>query len=145
MFILQVGPFLLVLGEEAHANGLSVSLLERLHKHYVSMGDAAKGYHMMLQSNFRCNASILHLAERLFYGSGLICMVRDAGHPHSPFPLKFVCSSVNDTVADVRSTTNEQEAMIVLQEAKKVCSSWPRDAWEERNFSKSCIISPTQS
>ena len=61
--------------------------------------------------------------------------------PDALFPLKFICSSVDNTVRHIRSMTNEREAMIVLQEAKKFCMTWP----EESDFSQICAISRTRS
>ena len=131
-----------MLGEEAHANGLSKSLYERLLEHYTSLGNSAKGYHMMLVTNFRCHAGILRLVEQLFYGTQLRRGVPDgSAHPDALFPLKFICSSVDNTVRHIRSMTNEREAMIVLQEAKKFCMTWP----EESDFSQICAISRTRS
>ena len=135
-----------MLGDKAHSNGLSKSLLERLQEHYISLGDSAKGYHMMLVSNYRCHAGILRLVEGLFYGTPITCKVRDgSAHPDVTFPIKFICSSIDDAVCSVESSTNEREAMIVLQEAKNICLAWPEDTWGKRDFSQICAISPTRS
>ena len=101
---------------------------------------------MMLVSNYRCHAGIQRLVEGLFYSTQLLCRVRDgSAHPGALFPLKFICSSVDDAACSIESMTNEREAKIVLQEAKKICSTWPEDTWGKRDFSQICVISPTRS
>ena len=100
----------------------------------------------MLVSNYRCHAGILRLVERLFYDTELICRVHHgSAHPDAPFPLKFICSSVDDAVCYVESSNNEREAMIVLKEAKKFCVAWPEHTWGKRDFSQICAISSTRS
>ncbi len=140
---------MLVLGEEAQENGLAVSLLERLQNHYQKLGEAAQQHCVTLVTNYRCHSGILKLAEELFYETPLHCWdQREAdgsAHPKAPFPLQFVCSSINDTTQSVSEATNEGEARIALQQAHNFAVSWPVEGWGPKDLAQICFISPTRS
>ena len=141
-----MGPDLLVLGEQPRGKGLSVSLLERLEKHYQQVGGAAMDYLVRLVTNYRCHGDILSLAEELFYKSSLKSEVpADSTHPEAPFPLIFVCSSISPPQPG-ENPVNELEARVVIEQLSKYAPGWPQDRWGE-NFDPSqiCIMSPSRS
>ena len=114
---MQVGPSLLVLGEEAQENGLKGSLLERLQSHYKMAGDKAAVLKATLQTNFRCHECIVSFASRLFYGSSVRTSQkckRIQPHPDFPYPLVFVCSS-REEISSYESSVNEVEASLLLK------------------------------
>lgn len=81
------------------------------------------------------------LPSTLFYESSLQCRVPDnESHPDAPFPLKFVCSSLDQHFSSV-SGTNSIEARVLLAESQSLFQKWPRN-WDEEG-KKVCIISPS--
>ena len=139
----QVGPRLLVLGNEPQQNGLGTSLLERLHKHYETLGEVSQQHSISLLTNYRCHSGILTLPSSLFYGSTLQCRVpEESAHPDAPYPLVFICSSFDATVQHLRNDTDENEARHLLQQVAKFITNWPC-AWGEVDRSKICIITPS--
>lgn len=126
---LQVGPALLVLGEEPRRYGLKASLLERLKAHYRSIGKADM-LQANLMKNFRCHLQILKFASEMFYKS----LVRPShvtsstqSHPNFPFPLVFVCTN-KELTDHYDKAVNRDEASILmgvlrqnLMEQMKVC------------------------
>ena len=137
---------MLVLGDEAQENGLAVSLLERLQKRYEMMGEVAKPYCATLVTNYRCHEKIVQLAEKLFYKTSLKCNV--SSNPtdlDAPFPLCFICSSVDEKMKHVRSAKNEEEAKIALWEAANLAEKWPVDGWGPKDLSEICFMSSVQS
>ena len=90
---LQVGPSLLVLGEEAQDNGLNKSLLERLQNLYKKTPQLSSHCCASLLTNYRCHKEIVQFSSSLFYEQSQQCQVPDrVAHPAAPFPLLFVCS-----------------------------------------------------
>ena len=139
----QVGPRLLVLGNEPQQNGLGTSLLERLHKHYETLGEMSQQHSISLLTNYRCHSGILTLPSSLFYGSTLQCRVPDeSAHPDAPYPLVFVCSSLDASIQSIRNDTNEIEARHLLQQVSKFIANWPR-AWGNVDRSQICIMTPS--
>ena len=137
---------MLVLGDEAQENGLAVSLLERLQKRYEMMGVVAKPYCATLVTNYRCHEKIVELAEKLFYKTSLMCSVNsNSTHPDAPFPLCFICSSVDDRMKYVRNAKNYKEAEIALLEAANLAETWPVDGWGPKNLSEACFMSTARS
>ena len=137
---------MLVLGDEAQRYGLGISLLERLHNHYRALGAVTNQYIAHLVTNYRCHSSILSLSERLFYRAPLKCEVPPKStHPDAPFPLVFVCSSIDGSIQLVNESFNEDEALIALKEVAKYANRWPDDRWGSKDFSQTCFISPTRS
>ena len=135
---------MLVLGEEARRNGLCTSLLERLHDSFSE--DQKRSCVFSLLQNYRSHSGLLMLPSALFYKSTLQCNVPDAkAHPLAPFPLVFVCSSIDDTNAANAIGTDENEADILVKMVEKyVYNSWPEE-WGERCESpgKVCIMTPS--
>ena len=107
---------MLVLGEEARENGLKVSLLERLKALYQSIGAKANSHQANLMKNFRCHKLILEFASKMFYRSTVkpSHVTLHIQSPHGfPFPLVFVCTSVNK-IDNYDQSVNEQEAVNLM-------------------------------
>lgn len=140
---------MLVLGDEPQECGLAVSMLERLHSHYQRLGEVAEGHYTTLVTNYRCHQEILTLSGNLFYETALL--QPDASqypsppvHPHYPYPLCFVCSSIDKKVCKIDSNTNESEARLIVDAVQKVAKDWPTQVWGNI-LSKTCIMSPSRS
>lgn len=136
----QVGPSLLVLGEEARENGLKYSLLERLKMKYDELGGLANEYSLALNINHRCHEDILKIPIELFYG--LIWTTATAvPHPLAQHPLIFVCSSVSLT-----SNADDREVLLLLTQATKYVSegAWPKE-WGAYDQKKICIATSTRA
>uniref|UniRef100_A0A1X7UNA5 RNA helicase n=1 Tax=Amphimedon queenslandica TaxID=400682 RepID=A0A1X7UNA5_AMPQE len=141
----QVGPSLLVLGELAIKNGLSLSLLERLHILYNDerLTDASSVHSATLLTNFRCHHAILSLPSYLFYDSVLITAAEAVTHlhPEAKYPLHFICSDLS-VAKEISTNDNEIEVTILLQEISNYVESWP-DQWGEMDLSKICVMTVT--
>ena len=127
-------------------HGLGNSLLSRLLHEYRGFGGLADSYQITLVTNFRCDPAIMELTSKLFYESSLKCSEHLAitPHPSAPYPLVFVCSSIDDTTCCAESATNVTEARVVLNLVKKYVTSWP-DGWEKDISDNVAIISPHRS
>ena len=80
------------------------------------------------------------LPSSLFYQSTLQCRVPDLeSHPDAPFPLAFVCSSMEENLANI-SGINKVEAEVLVEEYNKYFKKWPRN-WSSEE--KICIMSPS--
>ena len=124
-----------MLGEEARKHGMKTSLLERLQVIYNNIGDRAKEYMLSLDVNYRCHKDIIAIPKELFYSDSIIPSAMDAKtHPHAPFPLVFVCSSLTHKV-DL-----DFEARLLLDEASKYISPWPKE-WGGRQMV--CVVTPS--
>ena len=133
-----------MLGELPREKGFSVSLLERLEKHYQEVGGAALHYLVRLVTNHRCHEDILSLAEELFYKPDLKSKVPvDSTHPDAPFPLTFVCSSISPHQPS-EDPVNELEARVVIEQMSKYTTGWPQDRWGTKHPSEICIMSPSR-
>jgi len=137
---------MLVLGDEAQENGLAVSLLERLHRLYGALGEAAADHCATLVTNYRCHGDILRLAEKLFYDFPLQCKVPPSmAHPAAQYPLQFCCSSIDDEIQIIDSTINECEATVILDLIAEFAKQWPNASWGPLDSSQMCIMSPSRS
>ena len=136
----QVGPQLLVLGTEAQEHGLATSLLERLHNHYIELGEVAEKHLANLLTNYRCQSGILMLPSSLFYGSTLQCRTRDKPHPLATYPLHFICTSLKLVKSNSHSE-NALEATTLLNQVQKFVERWPEKKWGAKDLSKVCIMS----
>ena len=137
---------MLVLGDEAQENGLAASLLERLHRLYGALGEAAANHCATLVTNYRCHGDILRLAEKLFYDLPLQCKVPPSmAHPAIQYPLQFCCSSIDDKIRFVGSTINEHEAKILLDVITEFAKQWPKASWGPLDPSQMCVMSPSRS
>ena len=137
----QVGPALLVLGEQP--GELKQSLLERLHKTYTSPGLAefSQSHRSTLLKNYRCHGVLLSLPSYLFYESALL-PTKDKrinqfnAHPYAG-TMHFICSALDTNKRKVKKSSDQKEAIIVLQEALNYINklSEPR-----KNYYNLCII-----
>ena len=84
-----------MVGQKARDNGLKYSLLERLCKLYKSLGGAALDYVVQLDNNYRCHAEIMRIPNELFYNNICKCPENVQAHPMAPYPLIFICSSLD--------------------------------------------------
>lgn len=141
-----MGPALLVLGKEAQQYGLNISLLERLWNVYQKLDPVTLSHQcVQLNVNYRAHKEIVKLASSLFYNSILTSVVPDSiSHPDAPYPLLFVCSSLDDIVEQIERDTDENEARVVLDEAKRFVEKWPTKQWGPKDISSVCIITPTR-
>ena len=138
----QVGPRLLVLGDEAQRGGLGVSLLERLHHLYNNLNSSSRAHSVTLLTNYRCHNGILMLPSSLYYQSTLQCRVSDdIAHHLAPFPLKFVCSDLTDANVPT-SGSNAGEANALIAAIEDHFSTWPKH-WGEEDYGQICIMSPS--
>ena len=148
LVFVQVGPSLLVLGEEAQDNGLNKSLLERLQNLYKKTPHMSSHCCASLLTNYRCHKEIVQFSSSLFYEESLQCQVPDGvAHPAAPFPLLFVCSSVDESVQLISDDKNENEARIVLEQVSKFVRDWPVyiPEWGKKDLNKICIVTNTRS
>ena len=141
----KVGPSLLVLGEEARDNGLNKSLFERLQNLYKKTPHMSSHCCASLLTNYRCHKEIVQFSSSLFYEQCLQCQVPDrVAHPAAPFPMLFVCSSVDENVQLISDNKNEHEAGIVLEQVARFVRNWPVE-WDEKDLNKICIVTNTRS
>ena len=113
---MQVGPSLLVLGDDARRYGLKLSLFERLHAMYVEKGECTQTHSITLLTNYRCHHTILSLPSYLFYESALLTKAKASTHS-SLNGLHFICSSLDAFVKEVKSNVNMLEVTLLMQEA----------------------------
>ena len=136
IYISQVGPSLLVLGEEARDNGLKYSLLERLQILYNRIGGAALKYICYLNTNYRCHKDIVKIPNKLFYKTEFILTTySDASahpHPQAGHPLLFVCCP------------SDRTGMFLLEKMKYFLSHWP-EGWGEKNLGKACLMTSNRT
>ena len=144
-FHVQVGPALLVLGEEAQEGKLGTSLLERLHTHYYSKGEVAKCHWATLLTNYRNHNLILTLPSHLFYGGTIESQAKRKLHPGTHFPLLFVCSSVDENAQGTEDDKYPQEAEVVLQQVKRYTIPWPEKEWGPRDVNEICIMTTARN
>lgn len=138
----QVGPSLLVLGDEARENGLKYSLLERLQDLYKKCGgeDALEHNMVELNTNYRCHRDIVKIPNELFYGSKIKSRPHEASsHPKAKYPLLFVCSSLTSDV------DNHLEANVILEQIEDfTIFHWP-DRWGEWDLTKICLTTASKT
>lgn len=141
----QVGPALVVLGQQAHENGLAVSLLERLQKKYKGYGGDAEQYLKILTDGYRCNEYITNFLSTLFYNRKVKSRVQVPTHPRAKFPFVFYCCDVDRTVRAPQEPAFDVEADAVLQQLKHYFHHrWPRD-WGEQNMNDLSVITPMRN
>ena len=135
-----------MLGEQPREKGFSVSLLERLEKHYQQVGEDALHYLVRLVTNYRCHKDIMSLAKKLLYKSFLKSEApANSTHPRALFPLILVCSSISPPQPS-ENPVNELEARVVIEQLSKYAPGWPQDrggkTFDPLQF---CVMSPSRS
>ena len=136
---------MLVLGEHARNHGLAVSLMERLHHLYTEViKGEAQSYHKALTTSHRCAREILKLSEKLFYRTELKPNLES--HPNAPFPLHFVCSSVENKLQPLETDTCYPiEAAVVVEQIRKWTAAWSKNVWGKKDFTEVAFTSPTRT
>ena len=139
---LQVGPQLLVLGDIPQVHGLSKSLLERLLDHYKELNcTAINQLSVPLRRNYRCTKEILELPSKLFYQSKLIPTARGVfPHPNAPYPLIFVCSSIQKVTSHIERDTSDFEAQLLISKLVEFLHEWPHREWKRRRLEDVCVM-----
>ncbi len=107
---------------------------------YQNIGGKALDHMVELKTNYRCHAEIMKLPNRLFYDGILIPKpINSETHPKFPYPLVFVCSSLQEKVDE------EIEAKIMLQKVNEtICRAWPENQWGAKNLHEVGLITPSQ-
>ena len=91
----------------------------------------------MLLFNFF--SAILRLPSNLFYDCCLLTRSRDSDpHPKAPYPLVFVCSSMEEAQIN-RNAWDIEEAQKVLRFASYYLRTWP-STWGNFAESEVCIL-----
>ena len=148
----QVGPSIEVLGDIATKNGLALSLLERLHTKYKAESNKGCSVPLVfLYTNFRCHPDILSLVGTLFYTSTTLLKLPDNKELYSqPYREEsacfvFICSEIDDRVLQVKQTTNEPEANIILKEIMTITNyqNWPEE-YGKCDLNKISVISQSR-
>ena len=132
----------MVLGDIPQAHGLSKSLLERLLQHYTGLsGTAINQFSAPLRRNYRCTKEILELPSKLFYQSKLIPAARGVfPHPNAPYPLIFVCSSIQKVTSHIESDTSAIEAQLLISKLVEFLHEWPHREWKRRRLEEVCVM-----
>lgn len=134
-----------MLGKNAIEYGLASSLVERLYNHY---DDITKNqpypWIFNLLINYRSHEAIMRLSSNLFYNSTVVSKSDAKLHPHTCYPLHFVCTSLDDHTFQNISDVQSDEATIVLNEVKKYTEPWPRQ-WGKREKSSVCIVASSRN
>ena len=91
--------------------------------------------------SYICSA-ILRLPSNLFYDCSLLTRSKDSSpHPDAPYPLVFVCSSLERAQSN-KSSWNEAEAKMTLKIAEKYLESWP-GRWGKFSPEQVCFMART--
>ena len=106
------------MGDEPQKHGLGMSLIERLHRQYKAFGSIADNYVVSLNCNYRCHADLMELSSSLFYESKLKACADVKCHPLAPYPLKFICSSFDNSKPS--SPESPSEVSLILNEVKEI-------------------------
>jgi hypothetical protein len=112
----QVGPSLLVLGDEARKHGLKTSLLERLKDRYSAIGERTRYLQANLMENYRCHKDIISFASQMFYMSCVkpSALTSSIKIPYGfSYPMVFVCTSIEQKQF-CTDCTSEAEADILM-------------------------------
>ena len=123
---LQVGPYVVVLGEEARQHGLKKSLLERLEERYEQIGRPLSQYIQRLGVNYRCHPILTSFLADVMYNYPISCGITNfVIHPANPqSPCVFHCYDVN---VNKKSSVSfealmELEADAIIDQVSKYCT-----------------------
>ena len=93
--------------------------------------------------SFYCHcAAILRLPSNLFYECSLLTRSKDSSpHPDAPYPLMFVCTSLERAQSN-RNSWNEAEVKTILEVAEKYLKTWPA-RWGSFSADQVCLMART--
>lgn len=117
--------------------------MERLYNAYDKFPNESQSLHSELSTNYRCHQGILMLPSHLFYDSTLLCRSKASAHHDAPYPLVFVCSSLEKAITE-RGGTDNMEATCLVELVDKYVSNWP-SSWGDKDDETVCIMSPSAS
>ena len=86
----------------------------------------------------------MRLSSNLFYNSTIVSKSDSKLHPHTYYPLHFVCTSLKDGTFQNVSDIQCDEADVTLSEVKKYTDPWPRQ-WGKRVKSSVGVIASSRS
>ena len=132
-----------MLGENAIKYGLADSLIERLHSRYRTRNQQCPWVFDLL-INYRSHEAIMRLSSNLFYNSTVASKSDSKLHPHTCYPLHFVCTSLEDDTFQNVSDIHCDEADIVLNEVKKYTEPWPKQ-WGKRERSSVGVVASSRN
>ena len=72
-------------------------------------------------------------------------MVPDDAHPDAPYPLLFVCSSINSSAKCTSKDSDGIEAELLLNEVMRFVHVWPEREWMERKLDTICIMTTSSN
>ena len=64
-------------------------------------------------------------------------------YPDGQYPLQFVCSSLDDSVCEVKESSNLKEVELILDEVKNCIEKWPERQWGRLNPEEICVMATT--
>ena len=82
----------------------------------VCISDSLDIHIALLLTNYRCHDSILRLPSNLFFKSTLQVRTHSKLHPKTSSALEFICTSMDSSKVVSVEDTNEEEAMIILEQ-----------------------------
>ncbi len=140
----QVGPNILVFGQEAIKFGMNVSLLERLLKLYKSNSPLWDQYITQLNIIYRCHESLLSLPGKLLYSDPLKPGRRHSSIHRGPNGYSFVCSTSLPLPGRSSISKSEVEAILLLEEVLSYADKMKQDdEWFRPH--QICIISSSRN
>ena len=86
--------------------------------------------------------AILRLPSILLYECSLLPRAKDSvPHPEAPYPVMFICSSMDKSQSNIRAF-DPDEARLVVETANRYLSQWP-DCWGKFYADQVCILART--
>lgn len=140
-YCMQVGPAILVLGEESRKYGLHASLIERLMLLYDTIA-AAECYRTILSVNYRSHQSLMAL-PKLFYKTLKLHTEKFMWQHKGPTGYSFVCADSRLVPDYVDPNHPLVEACVVLEQALDYCKEMKKIDPKFHPHSV-CIISSTR-
>ena len=88
------------------------------------------------------SAAILRLPSILLYECSLLPRAADSvPHPEAPYPVMFICSSMDKSQTNM-SASDIDQARLVVEKANQYLSQWP-DCWGTFHADQVCILART--
>ena len=72
-------------------------------------------------------------------------MVPDDAHPEAPYPLLFVCSSINASAECTSRDSDVTEAELLLNQVSKFVNAWPEREWMECKLETICVMTTSSN